>query len=527
MADEKSWEKKFKSLRQDYMALEKQLNTQQKSVEPLTHVTKVLSVAMQGDDEQLDQHLEKLYQALQHNDLSTLKRITGGIEKELRKRDSRRKRSANALLTTLRKWIASLRPLTKDDFDLNNLDAINQRSEGAVEHFHDIPPLINSVVRLQSELIDHIERPQVEAIHSETLSDDELSRLLAKVSQELLELIGTLHMPASRKRTAQQLAKKLEQGININQLPDVVLRIIQLVNTSCSHLNEEFENYLRQVSGELVGMHAELSEQQDLFTQSGEEQLKLSHQVATQVETIQQTTQKASSLSALKDIVKSQIGHVQHQVQELRTTEKARIEVAEERYKTLSNKVKAAEHEAKRTQQKVEEERVRSRLDQLTRLPNRLAYDEKLLRCMDVAKNNQLPLCLAVCDIDHFKRINDTYGHLTGDKALKLIGRVLQDALRASDFVSRFGGEEFAIILQDTDLKAAEQVLDVVRSAIELSPFNFSGKPIPITVSFGVAQYQLSDDSESFFSLADKALYQAKNNGRNQVCGLTADAASE
>ena len=121
-------------------------------------------------------------------------------------------------------------------------------------------------------------------------------------------------------------------------------------------------------------------------------------------------------------------------------------------------------------------------------------------------------------DIDHFKRINDTYGHATGDAVLKYVAGLLRGSLRKIDTVGRIGGEEFAAILPGTDLAAAESLADRVRVAVAMTPAMQAGQIIPATLSIGVASMSLGDvTAEAALARADEALYRAKQRGRNRV----------
>jgi len=131
-------------------------------------------------------------------------------------------------------------------------------------------------------------------------------------------------------------------------------------------------------------------------------------------------------------------------------------------------------------------------------------------------------MALISIDIDHFKRINDNYGHPAGDKVLIAVSKQLQDSLRQSDVLARIGGEEFSILLPETSTEDALVFAERIREA--QSQLRISGDwqgEIQLSVSIGVSSYQVSDaEFDALFSRADKALYQAKNSGRNQVCSL-------
>ncbi|MFT4787958.1 MAG: diguanylate cyclase (GGDEF)-like protein/PAS domain S-box-containing protein [Paraglaciecola sp.] len=160
--------------------------------------------------------------------------------------------------------------------------------------------------------------------------------------------------------------------------------------------------------------------------------------------------------------------------------------------------------------------------DSLTGLLDRGGFLEVAKNALARAKRSQTSYCLAMLDIDFFKKINDSFGHDIGDDALIYFSNVLHSLLRESDVFGRVGGEEFAILLTGTNLKAGLQKMEMIRRSIENSPFiTPSGTAAPITVSIGITEdHDASKDISSLMIKADKALYGAKNAGRNQVMAV-------
>jgi diguanylate cyclase len=175
------------------------------------------------------------------------------------------------------------------------------------------------------------------------------------------------------------------------------------------------------------------------------------------------------------------------------------------------------EQQAQGYSEHLEEQRLKALIDPLTGLPNRAAWSERLAHEVAQWQTHGNPLLIAMLDLDHFKRINDGYGHLAGDKVLKIIAAQLTKHLRPDDFVARFGGEEFVLLIPNTPLPAGLQLLEKLRAAIEACPFHFKGEPVTLTASIGVAPFALGERSEQVLKRADEALYRAKHKGRNTI----------
>jgi diguanylate cyclase (GGDEF)-like protein len=156
--------------------------------------------------------------------------------------------------------------------------------------------------------------------------------------------------------------------------------------------------------------------------------------------------------------------------------------------------------------------------DPLTGICNRTALDEMMHHEVSHARRQGSSCAMIMLDIDHFKDINDKYGHIIGDCALKAVAGMAKSCKREGDLLFRYGGEEFVILMRDTDRDGANLLAERVRSHIENTPWNCSGAELTMTVSIGVSVLQDGDTPVSLFARADQALYSAKRNGRNQVC---------
>ncbi len=158
--------------------------------------------------------------------------------------------------------------------------------------------------------------------------------------------------------------------------------------------------------------------------------------------------------------------------------------------------------------------------DYLTGCKNRRGFTDALISMSVTLKREQSPMTLIVLDIDHFKSVNDNYGHAVGDMALKHVANVVRNNIRSSDIFGRIGGEEFAIGCPKTSHRAGMDVAEKIRKAVESAPYLHNHKEIPLTVSLGVCSMvaPFSIKPNTMMEVADKALYLAKMTGRNKVC---------
>lgn len=156
--------------------------------------------------------------------------------------------------------------------------------------------------------------------------------------------------------------------------------------------------------------------------------------------------------------------------------------------------------------------------DGLTGAYNKRYFLEVLDRSIEGCRRRQRTMALILMDIDHFKNINDTFGHLAGDEVLQELSARLKSVTREDEVFARFGGEEFAVIVCDGDVNEAAELAERYRFTVANAPFQTSAGPLDVTISIGVAEYDLVSQKNALLEEADKKLYQAKSQGRNQAC---------
>lgn len=156
--------------------------------------------------------------------------------------------------------------------------------------------------------------------------------------------------------------------------------------------------------------------------------------------------------------------------------------------------------------------------DVLTELPNRRGFDILAEQALQEAQREQSPLCAVLLDLDNFKLINDEHGHLAGDEVLQRFARQLRDKLRQSDILCRWGGEEFILLLKNTDRQAAHDLAEKLRQQCAEQRYAIAGQTLQVTASLGLSQWQPGESLHSLLGRTDRALYRAKQSGRDRVC---------
>ena len=187
---------------------------------------------------------------------------------------------------------------------------------------------------------------------------------------------------------------------------------------------------------------------------------------------------------------------------------------------SLKGRLDESRREIEQLRQDVVKAREDALADGLTGLTNRRGFDLAMAACLIESDTSEYGLSVLVSDIDHFKQVNDTYGHLFGDKVIKAVAQILKDNVKGKDTAVRFGGDEFAVLLPDTSIEGARQVAEKIRKKVEgccIKRTIDNEAVANITVSMGVSSYKAGESVTDFFSRADAALYASKNEGRNRV----------
>jgi diguanylate cyclase len=343
------------------------------------------------------------------------------------------------------------------------------------------------------------------------------SQAAAHIETILINVLTQLQILDKQRLQADQLRERISRGLNWYELAAALDDLSALVLGAQQSRQQDFELYLQQLNSRLAQFHGNLEQAHVAYTGSLEAGKALEGTIRDQVKGLHSDVSNATNLEALKANVETKLNALLVNVEESRCLHTDREEQVAGQLKSMTDRIQIMEVEATTFRNHLEEQRERALIDTLTGLPNRAGLEKRMEEEYERWQRYGGELLLVVLDVDHFKRVNDQFGHLSGDKVLRLIAQQLSRRLRKSDFIGRFGGEEFVILMPGTTVEKAATVLEELRAGIENSPFHFKNERVTITISIGYTDFCLDDTLEQVFERADQAMYRAKNDGRNQV----------
>lgn len=358
------------------------------------------------------------------------------------------------------------------------------------------------------------------------LQEPAFSFIAGHVEPLLLRILESIHITGESVQLAEAIRRHIVKGLNWYDFVAVLEEILQILRNAADEQRVEFQDFLSDVTESLAQVQAFVENAKKHADENSAADARLDAHVRDQISGISAAVADPDAdLDTLKESVQSQIGAIISSLDGFRQQRQDQGDGLAGEMRILVQRISALENESRELRLHLQQQKENAHRDALTELPNRDAYNQRLRDVLEswhqgpalARRDHDRALCLAVADVDHFKNINDTYGHLAGDKVLKIISKELVTRLRDNDFVARYGGEEFVIIMPDTRPADAEHALNKLRQSIANIPFHFKEQHLQITVSFGVVDAVAGDTPESLFERADRALYKAKEEGRNRV----------
>ncbi len=340
-----------------------------------------------------------------------------------------------------------------------------------------------------------------------------------RVQSILAAMLAELRRDPELIKQVDALDARFAASMTSGQLPEVLSSLTDMVGQRIQRIErakQEIEVLLSHMVGKLDEVGQFVAEQNQNQSQSQASSETLNIQLVDEMKAMGESVESAGDLQQIRTQVRTRLDSIDRHLQEFRDRETARANVVRTRNEQMRARVAELEAEAGRLHNQLKDEQRLSTIDVLTKIPNRLAYEKRIGEELLRWQRFKQPACLSVWDVDHFKKINDTYGHRAGDRVLSTVAECLAGRIRGTDFVARYGGEEFVMILSGTGLDDAVRLVDEMRIAISKIGFHFRGTPLSVTISSGVTALCTGDSAGAAFDRADKAMYRAKEGGRNR-----------
>lgn len=532
-----------------------------------------VSLAADGVDRTLDVHLRELRKVLRESATpSALEHLFNQIENAVLKLDTRRKQGHETVLQAVEQMVDALVEAKPPRSLTSQLKKISKQAPDKLGAPDEQAELFSQLAKLQKEVILALqpgdekkaeggffkklfggaaeeEAPQA-AVKADTKADakaadrygfespededlaqtprkferasDALDTYEAEVIRErvagvVFALLDQLNVPPALAKREDAIREKLRQGFSWPEFPETLSETFSLITGSRALAQREFENFLLSLNSRLEDVQGFLARSKQGQDQARVASEKLEFDVRDHIALIQDSIQDSDDIGVLKQTVRSKLDSILSSIDIYRADETTRGTDLVSQIEALSNRMAAMEAEATQLRKTVEEQRENAMKDALTQLPNRQALNEFIEKEYARWQRYGNAISIVILDVDHFKKINDNYGHLAGDKVLKIVAREISKRIRSADFMARYGGEEFVIIMPETKDDDALLAIDKAREYLSSVPFHFKEKRVAVTASFGVTQFREGDTIEAAIARADKALYQAKHEGRNKA----------
>jgi diguanylate cyclase (GGDEF)-like protein len=305
--------------------------------------------------------------------------------------------------------------------------------------------------------------------------------------------------------------------IDVEALLEAYQTILSLLLDNIAREKTASQEFLFALNDALSAVREVVSDSYNQSQRSHQLKSQLNRELNAQVDNVGASLVDIDDITELKQQISEQLATIRASLARKEALEQREQALLRKSIETMRKELNDLSSEATTYKERLFEQQKLNMLDTLTQLPNRAAMEERMEQEYRHFQRNKQPLWLAVADIDHFKSINDSFGHTTGDKTLQVIAMALKNSLRDTEFVARYGGEEFVLIIPDVSPKDIEQLLNRVREKIKNIPFKFKNQRITVTVSIGAAQILDGEHIQETFERADAALYKAKHESRDRV----------
>ena len=562
--------------RQKYLtALEQQEQDEKRWRERQNNLQRLLvrvSLVAEGQDRKLDKQLQELRELARSEDPEPahLFRLQQQIEKRVSGFDDERDATIHQLQQALERLVETLRSRATRQ-DRRQLKALERTPAETLGQFNALPGLLHQLADLQERVLDASDSPssrrslwrrlfeggpaesdsasypaearidedaalaawdpslapeQVSGKDTQSLDldageaageDDELRNLSARLLQLLRHIQSQILLPETARQRLEALLETVFESDNWGQIETVLDEVVHLIVAAVGRGQREFEQFLAGLDQRLVRLRTQFETGALDFGYWQEVSEQFDQRIHKELDDMGSSAIGATELSGLQQAVREHVERLNATLTEYHEAEDEREQALRSQVQDLQEKITAMESESREVREELRQERQRATTDMLTQLPNREALEQRLDEEYRRWHRYREPTSLAIIDIDWFKYINDTYGHLAGDKVLQLLARSMRENLRDPDYIARYGGEEFIILLPSTSPETAVGVLDKLRNLTHALPFHFQHERVEVTFSGGVTGFREVEGPHRLLDIADRALYRAKEQGRDRV----------
>lgn len=500
-------DKKLKQAIDARMAVE---NARKHQVGILCDFTAKLSLSCKGLDTELDNRLAKFRSALTKGvSFENLSPLVSEILTLLKNQESIQQTQQRDLFNSVQnagKQLQKTKGLPDDTRrTLRNLldNEINN-----VQSTHGYIPLLDQLITFYHQAL--ITKQDPVADNKRPSKQAHAKKLLGLANELILEEESTLQIS--------NIKNNITESDTVDALLDVAINIIEIVVKNINKERKSAQSFLVSLNQTLEDLHNSIVSTSRHSESISIEFDSLNKSIELKIKNLNKQTQKATSISSLKELVDNELKSLSEDFLVKEKLEQKDRKMLSTSFGEINKRIVTLEKKLTTYKKRLNEQRFKSLLDGLTKLPNRSAFDERYNHEMHLFNVQPSDVTLAVIDVDHFKSINDRFGHSAGDITLQVISKALQKSVRKSDFIARYGGEEFVLLMPGVSLEDATLPLDKVRKVIKSIPFKFREKQIEITISVGATQFKKGDTPLKAFDRADEALYKAKNSGRDRLC---------
>ncbi|WP_394128746.1 diguanylate cyclase domain-containing protein [Shewanella maritima] len=491
-------------------ALEEMSNDKDDKLKSLVNFIGHLSLACKGQNLELDNKLAKLRHNLQNFDLidEALPELVE-VERVLKKQYGQTMTQLEDSRIGLSRVIRQIQRINSAPEKVKK--EVKYFKQDLNKPFHtvwDYIPKVETLIGFYEQIL------QDELVKSD---DYEILPQHVQLARELAVKISEIEFRKDQRDQVLVMKEVLQGDITLDVLLDSYQTILGLLLDNIAREKSASQDFLYALNDALTVVRDVVNSSHNNTQRSYQLKQQLNKEINLRVDNADGIIVDVEDMTDLKTQLTEQLSSLRDVLSRKEALEQREQAILRKSIESMRKELSTITQEANSYKEKLFEHQKLNLLDPLTQLANRTALEDRLDQEYRNHVRFKTPLWIAITDIDHFKAVNDNFGHTTGDKTLQVIAMALKNSLRESEFVARYGGEEFVLLLPEVDEAHISLLLNRVREKIRNIPFKFKNQRITVTLSIGAAQIMENETVEEAFERADAALYKAKNQGRDRV----------